>query len=228
MTLFSLLRRKNLTRKPERPSRVLSRPFLEVLEERTLLSISYPDFTSISGLQLSGSARQAGSVLRLTDTGRNEAGSAWFTTKQSIQGDFESSFQFQLAEPYGDGFAFVIQNSGSAALGLAGGYLGFSGISDSLAVEFDTQQNIGSPWTDPSDNHVSVQTRGTLPNSADPQYSLGDTSQIPIMKDGNVHDVSITYIGGVLRVYMDDSTTARLTVPVDLGACPNNGRLCSV
>ena len=41
----------------------------------------------------------------------------------------------------GDGFAFVIQGAGPDALGDRGGDLGYGGIPDSVAVEFDMYDN---------------------------------------------------------------------------------------
>ena len=70
-----------------------------------------------------------------------------------------------------DGFTFVIQNSdsslfgggGSSALGSTGGGLGYAGIPNSLAVEFDTWFN--PVLGDPNGNHISVHTAGTLQNT---------------------------------------------------------------
>ncbi len=37
---------------------------------------------------------------------------------------------------------------------------------------------------DPNNNHISVHTRGHLPNSANENYSLGYTTTIPVMNAG--------------------------------------------
>src|SRR5579862_3031860 len=80
-----------------------------------------------------------------------------------------------------DGFAFLIQNSptgansGLAALGPDGCGIGFGdsstgctpptgGITNSVAVEFDTFQN----GDDPSNNHVAIQSCQTSSNTRDP------------------------------------------------------------
>src|SRR5207237_982089 len=41
-------------------------------------SISYPNFSSISGLMLVGNAGQAGSILQLTTAANSQIGSAWY------------------------------------------------------------------------------------------------------------------------------------------------------
>jgi hypothetical protein len=113
-------------------------------------------------------------------------------------------------------------------LALGGGRngLGYSGIPNSLAVEFDTVQNPPADFAlgtkgDPNENHVSVHTRGTEPNSANTDFSLGFTSQttpaIPLFADGRVHTTKVAYMPGTLRVFLDDMTKPVLTVPVDLG-----------
>ncbi len=69
---------------------------------------------------------------------------------------------------------------------------GFSGIQQSIAVEFDFVDN--SIMNDPNNNHISVHTRGMLYNSANEDYSIGCESSVPYMNDGNVHYVSVSYL----------------------------------
>src|SRR5215471_8613693 len=96
-----------------------------------LLAAADSQVPSSGGLHLVGAARLTGKVLRLTPAERHMAGAAWFEEKQMICGGFVSSFQFQLTEqgglgPGADGFAFVLQNSGSNALGSRGSAGGFA------------------------------------------------------------------------------------------------------
>ena len=152
-------------------------------------------------------------VLRLTPNQAYWAGSAWYKTQQPVAGAFSTTFTFELTGSntgFGpaDGIAFVIQNSpaGTGALGPDGCGIGFgggsctpgSGIPNSLAVEFNTFQNIG---IDPSNSDVTIQNcSGTGANSVDPTCSIkvNDLTHLtsPInMADGNVHTVEITYSG---------------------------------
>jgi len=56
----------------------------------------------------------------------------------------------------GDGFALVIHGGAGDALGERGNHLGYGGIPDSLAIEFDTFQN--KEFEDVNDMHVAVHT----------------------------------------------------------------------
>ena len=152
----------------------------------------FPDFSSVANLQMNGSAHQAtynsAKVLRLTDgypgvgATHPETSSAWFELppsvdvdlgRQSVNTGFTTYFKFQIHTAAicctpADGFAFVIQNSSATALGTGSGGLGYAGIPNSLAIEFDTYQN---PW-DPNANHVAVQSCGTGANA--PSTSVGN------------------------------------------------------
>ncbi|HIK10929.1 MAG TPA: SBBP repeat-containing protein [Oscillatoriaceae cyanobacterium M33_DOE_052] len=193
--------------------------------------LNYEDFSSLAGLNLIGSTAQLGDTIRLTPKNRtsgSQAGAVWHATPQSVEDGFETTFQFQINDlggSGGDGFAFVIQNSSATAIGGGGGTLGYSGIYNSLAVEFDTYDNDEPGTHDPSGNHLSVHTGGTGRNSVG-ITPLGVTSMIPNMSDGEVHTVKVKYIPGTLQIFMDDLSTPVLTVPVDLGNTLNldNGK----
>ncbi len=115
-------------------------------------------------------------VLRLTDGANNaETSTAYFNRPQRVDIGFTTYFAFQIHNPTtccnpGDGLSFILQNSsatnsqmgasgtGVHALGAGGGSdaLGYSGINNSLAVEFDIFNDL---W-DPNSNHVAIQTCG--------------------------------------------------------------------
>jgi hypothetical protein len=163
-----------------------------------------------------------------------QTGAAWLPTKQQVQNGFEAQFQWQItriSQGGTDGFAFVIHNTPQPFPGIAVGEgrpgLGYQGIPNSLAVEFDTAQNSAVDFGagtlgDPNDNHISVQTRGAEPNNANTDFSLGYTTQgtptIPLFADGSVHTTKVVYKPGTLTIFLDDLTKPVLTVPVDLGA----------
>jgi hypothetical protein len=164
-------------------------------------------------------------VLRLTPNATFTAGSAWFNTQQSVAGVFSTTFTFQLSggntsDSPADGIAFVIQNSSLTALGPDGCGIGFGGdsltncasgpgITNSLAVEFNTYLNAG---VDTSNNSVSIQNcSGTGPNSVDPGCTIvgGGNNNLPItLADGAVHTVTISYSGPstkLLDVILDNN-----------------------
>lgn len=186
--------------------------------------INYVNFASTNGLNLVGSASQFGAVLRLTPAIRSQAGAAWFTTPQDFLGGFDTTFSFNISgasSPPADGLAFVIQNShaGISALGINGGGIGFSGISNSLAVEFDTFFNSG--FHDPSVPHVSVMTRGQQPNS--PDHALAQLGSTPVASLSGAHTARILYAPGTLSVFFDDLVSPILTVSVDLAEIGGRG-----
>jgi hypothetical protein len=146
------------------------------------------DVIPLSSLSLVGTSQIiSGGTLRLTpnyDTdpsGAAPAGAAWTNSQYNVAAPFSVNFKFQMSSPClnsltdtppcvndngngGDGIAFLIQNSaqGSSAIGEGAGGMGFLGITDSVAVMLDTYQN-NSPnyYGDPSNNYISVNTRGT-------------------------------------------------------------------
>ena len=103
--------------------------------------------------------------------------------------------------PGADGLVFVIQNQSQNAVGNQGVGIGYQGMTSSLAVEFDTWLNPGG--ADPSSNHVSVHTNGTGPNHADESYSIGMADIPGDLYDGQVHEVTIRYVPGLLTVSLD-------------------------
>jgi hypothetical protein len=92
----------------------------------------------------------AGDGLRLTDNAPDQTGAVWLSHKQRVTLGWSLEFTFRMwdrslpcdvCQPAGaEGFAFVIQNSdmGVKALGRGSSGLGYSGIENSVAVEFDT------------------------------------------------------------------------------------------
>jgi hypothetical protein len=57
-----------------------------------------------------------------------------------------------------------------------------------------------------------------MPNSAHHRHSLGCARNIPRLADGRPHDVAVHYHDGQLDVFLDGSTSAALSVKVDLAA----------
>jgi hypothetical protein len=130
-------------------------------------------------------------VIRLTDGGYRQAGSAWSTEMIDLTGSFETTFTAHLrsGKVGADGIAFVAQGEGPRALGGWGGGLGYRGIHRSVAVEFDIYQN--NP--DPSSNHLAVSINGN-PD----RYESAAESSIPLY--GKPFQARIRYDGGHRRL----------------------------
>ena len=185
-------------------------------------AITAIDFTKLllAGSPAPSVATATASSMTMT-SGGNQTSAAWLPAKQPVGAGFTTQFQFQISSaggPIADGFAFVIQNSaaGTGALGTTGmgGYLGYQGLTNSIAIEFDTYQN---GW-DPNANHVAIQSNGTGANSADHMTAalLGINSAITTnLSDGAVHTVIVTYDGSSTMTVSLDGTQV-LSKPVNL------------
>ena len=135
--------------------------------------ILFNDFSSTAGLTINGNAANVGTVLRLAPALQSQRGSAFASSAVGVS-NFSTVFTFQISNPVGggnisdstpqrgaDGFTFTVQSSGAGALGVGGGFLGYGGISPSVAVEFDTWNNGGS-FGDPDSNHLGIDSNGSL------------------------------------------------------------------
>jgi hypothetical protein len=185
----------------------------------TLAPSPTPRVITNSGFTLIGSADNGGeSVIRLTTSGFDQKGAAWSTDTINVADGFTMSFGYQISEQLGDGgdgIAVVIQGVGLAALGGVGGDLGYAGIPNSLAIEFDTFRN--PELGDPSDNHVAIHTLGTAANDANETAAIaGPVTPGRYLSDGSLHHIEIRYLPGTLQVFLDGSTDPILTADVNL------------
>ncbi|EGZ20724.1 hypothetical protein PHYSODRAFT_494164 [Phytophthora sojae] len=203
-----------------------------------------------------------GTALRLTASQSFLTGAAWYPRQMNVREGFSTTFSFRAANPStvcrvmdnvhtncrsrgGDGFAFVVHNDvqQELALGSGGMALGYGGLQNALAVEFDTWFN--PELLDVYENHISVHVSGNggvvQPNHT---YSLGSTSNLPDLTE-DTHMVRIVYKPnldesmifdeaftastlagnffssgawrsgiGLLAIYLDDMNSPALTVPL--------------
>lgn len=165
-----------------------------LLKGSAALAFTYTDFSSTAGLSLVGSAAQNGNVLRLTPAAPSQVGSAWYTQKQHVSAGFTTSFSFRLTgpPPGADGISFNVQNLGINALG------NDQGTTGGLSISLNTFQY----GDEPSSDFVGIYRNGYADNSG--RLYVFDLSSTPIqMKDGNVHNVTITYDGAAFSMSID-------------------------
>jgi glucose/arabinose dehydrogenase len=180
-------------------------------------TINFPNFNSVSQLQLNGNASQSGSVLQLTPDSGNQKGSAIYKDAIAFDGNtsFQTQFQFRIGGAQGttgaDGLTFVLANTAQQQnfLGADGTNLGYgnTGIG-SLAIEFDTYQSFGD--FDPNDNHVAIIKDGEVANTVGtigtPSFDLNSGSPI---------NAWIDYNGATDRLdVFVANTTAKPTTPL--------------
>jgi hypothetical protein len=152
-----------------------------------------------------------GDYLELTDGYANESASSFFSSPVYV-GGFQASFTYEVVGGGGaDGMAFVLQNDarGADALGVGGGGLGYSGITNSVALAFNIYSANGVGF--------AVRTNGVT----GPPYA----STAPVnLASGDLIDVSLTYLNGVLRLSLSDAsahtsftTNLSLNIPALVG-----------
>lgn len=141
-------------------------------------NVIFTDFSDTTGLTINGHAATAttsdGVVMRVAPSAGNRGGS-FFSTDQVDTTDFSASFSFRIhnnggsvfdgnTENGADGLVFVVQPQGNNVGGIGAG-IGYSGIRDSLGIEFDTWHN--SSNNDPSQSHVAIDLNGNVRHAAD-------------------------------------------------------------
>jgi len=197
--------------------------------------------------------------IRLNTGDKDSVGAAWYNTMQHVSGGFETQFSFRITDLSrhcktdvtiedrcmargGDGFAFVIHdNNFSHALGAGASSMGYGGIDNSIAFEFDTWYN--SELGDLYQNHIAVHTMGTEKNTPGSRSRLVTSTDVPNLSDGNIHTVKMRYEpwmeadslldpsygispyslqwiasgAGTLKLWIDDLDRPALTFPLNLG-----------
>lgn len=176
-------------------------------------TITFTDFSDVSAFTLNGETAALGNpvffngqdVLRLLDQVVSGQGSAFLTTPVVLGsgGTFSTVFQFQITDVQGisdgdgqgaDGFVFVLQDQSATALGGFGNGIGYSGISPSLGVEFDT-------FEFPNGNHVGVNLNGSL-------SSVAAASVAPRLNNGAIWFAWVDYDGAQQLLQVRVSQTA--------------------
>jgi len=170
-------------------------------------------------LRLVGSAQTVQGGFNLTPGGANRTGGAWTYVKRPLASGFRAIYEFTITgkggptDPNGhtgEGYAFVIQNQDSVALGAPGSGLGYATIIRSLAIEFDLAQTASNG--DPNNNHISVQTAGLSANSANQSFSLATAIVASDMTTGFTQDVTISYTPGTLQVFLNGQQVINLAI----------------
>jgi hypothetical protein len=174
---------------------------------------TYNGFSNTTGLTFAGSATTTttgdGTVARITPAATSQSGAFYSTTSVTLGSNatFSTQFQFRFTNEGGidpaDGITFVLAQN-PTGLGAAGGGLGYQGVPNSVAIEFDTFNNgeVGG------DNHVGINTGGALNDlSATAVYgisSCGFNTTAGCMSNGHLWTANISYDGSKLNVSLSD------------------------
>lgn len=191
--------------------------------------VTYNDFSDLSDWQLNNATASAnpggaaggatgpnpgdGQVLRLTNN-YSQSGSAFLTNTISLQNQasFSAKFDFQFTHQGNggaDGIVFTVQTVSNTSGG-AGGGIGYTGLPNSLGIEFDNWYN-GSGFGDPNANHAAINYGGNF----SPIGSLvGDLGTLGIELDA----------GAILTAWVDyDGLTDLLELRVANGGASRPG-----
>jgi hypothetical protein len=179
---------------------------------------NYPNFSNTAGLTFAGSTTTTttsdGVVLRVTPATTSQSGAAYYTTGVPLGSNdtFSTTFEFRFTDTGGidpaDGITFVLAQN-PTGLGAGGGGLGYQGVPNSVAIEFDTYENGGA---DSSSNHVAIDTDGVLTDSdLTNLYGVATCDSAThlaagCMSNGDVWSVTIGYNGSDLSVTAWDTT----------------------
>lgn len=126
----------------------------------------------------------------LTENEVNRYGTVWSTSRIDVTEDFviNASVNLGSSDAGADGLAFVIQPA-STNSGTSGGGLGYLGITNSFAVEFDTYFNNGSDST--SLDHITYIANGAAATSA--AHTAYVTPYTGDLEDNTWRDVRFTW-----------------------------------
>lgn len=163
--------------------------------------IDFPNFANCATLQLNGNAVCTTNVRRVTPATFGQSGSAFSLTQIPLGpgNAFSTVFSFRISNsggasdsdgPGADGLTFTVQPNAATAGG-GGGGIGYQGIPNSVAIEFDTWNN-GLPG-DPDGNHVGVDLNGSV-------ASVATASIATRLNDGNVWWAWVDYDGTTLSL----------------------------
>lgn len=145
-------------------------------------AFNYPGTASAENFIYRGDALAQANGLSLTNSTVWNAGAVWYEKMVPVKYGFTANFKFRFyagknpeayddnSAPGADGIAFVIQNHSIDALGEAGFGIGYKGMPNSLAVEFDTYANDEKAldnMSDPNGNHIAVFCNGPGANTCD-------------------------------------------------------------
>lgn len=140
---------------------------------------------------------------RLTAEQSNNLGTIWTQSTIDLNCNFTLPFNLFFGDNGADGMCFVIQNTSNTYLGptvSGGGGLGYLGLWNSFAIEFDTYQNSGvstnngaSHGQDATSNHMCFFKNGSLLHNSIDQ--LAPPVNIPSwqMENSQNHSVVISW-----------------------------------
>lgn len=159
--------------------------------------------------------------IQLTSAVNNQLGCAW----SGSQIDFATDFSLTLDYYFGnningaDGNTFTFQPSASTACGTAGGQLGAGGLTNALAIEFDTYDNDNPAHIyDMTCDHIAIEIDGDHQNAAPAAGPVCAKTSMGNIDDGGTYEVTIDWDASALTLYVYFDGVFRLSYTNDIVA----------
>jgi hypothetical protein len=160
-----------------------------------------------------------GNCFEITENINFQSGAVWSGTPIDMTNDFIIEFRgfFGTNDANGaDGITFILKNNATPQIGTSGEGIGYGGINNSLAVEFDTWQNnnLGDPFFD----HLAIISNGNnnhsgASNLAGPIQASATSTNI---EDGVEHTIRIEWTAATTTINVYFDCALRLTYSGDI------------
>jgi len=165
--------------------------------------------------------RLAPGCFRLTKDESLQTGNFWNMVKLNVSIPFSLEFTMYAGsyDDFGaDGLVFVLQDKSNSLVGGEGDGMGYSGITPSFGIEFDTFHNTIDPT---NEDHISFVKNGNVANRLCNLYA-----SLSNIEDGNNHSVKIIWDPSSehMAVFFDNLTSEpTLQMVVGLGNILQSG-----
>jgi hypothetical protein len=196
-------------------------------------NFNFPSFnaTDAGQINLAGKALFEDSRLVLNKATTPGMGYAYYNKMVDVIDGFETSFSFTISDlggitddegnTGGDGIAFSLFNSDTTIFKTNDKW--FSGIANSLSIEFDTFNN-GIANDDPNGNHIVLYAIGENTGEAENMTMLSLSSSVPDFSSAGTHVVKLVYQNNTLTVYLDGVSVLSESIDLPTQVQLDNGR----
>lgn len=185
------------------------------LEQNMTPVFTFQNFAQSPDIATVGHASIKEGAVQLTANSTDQVGAVWHQTPVVLSSIFCTVFQFRItaAGQPADGFSLCFQRESAQVIGSGGGNLGFTGLKNAFAIEFDIYQGVDK-FQDPDANHVAAFASTTNYPIINSHHSnaIACTSNMAVrLADGKTHTVKVLGIDKQLFVFIDDMKTPVLS-----------------
>lgn len=170
---------------------------------------------SASDFTIAANASQVNREITLTQSSGNQKGAVFSNSRINLQNNFSISGEIYLgsSDSGADGLAFVMQPNSTTTLSSGGG-LGYDGVTNAFAIEFDTYFNSGAANGDIANDHAALMKS---------QATVHDAWNASVIDLGNIEDnkyrkLEIVWISSANAASACTGTEGKLTVKYDINA----------